>query len=86
LEAPVYVNPAAIPGVVSMGIGQGHRHYGRYATGRGANPLGIVAPEHERNTGALAFGATRVRLERVGTPGRLVQFAAVDRAEHPHRR
>ena len=24
LEAPVYVHPAALPGVVSMGIGEGH--------------------------------------------------------------
>jgi anaerobic selenocysteine-containing dehydrogenase len=85
LEAPAYVHPAAIPGVVSMAIGQGHRHYGRYASGRGANPLAIVAASFERESGALAFGATRVKLEKVGTRGRLVQFAAVDQEPHPER-
>lgn len=85
LEAPAYVHPAAIPGVVSMAIGQGHRHYGRYAAGRGANPLTLVAAVFERESGALAFGATRVRLEKVGSRGRLVQFALVDQEPHPER-
>jgi molybdopterin-containing oxidoreductase family iron-sulfur binding subunit len=85
LEAPVYVHPAAIPGVVSMAMGQGHRHYGRYAAGRGSNPLAIVAASFERESGALAFGATRVKLEKVGERGRLVQFARVDREPHLER-
>jgi molybdopterin-containing oxidoreductase family iron-sulfur binding subunit len=85
LEAPAYVHPAAIPGVVSMAIGQGHRHYGRYASGRGANPLAIVAASFEQESGALAFGATRVKLEKVGRRGRLVQFAPVDHEPHPER-
>jgi anaerobic selenocysteine-containing dehydrogenase len=85
LEAPAYVHPAAIPGVVSMAIGQGHRHYGRYAAGRGANPMTLVAAVFERETGAVAFGATRVRLEKVGTKGRLVQFAPMDHEPHPER-
>ena len=85
LEAPVYVNPAAIPGVVSMPIGQGHGTFGRYASGRGANPLSIVDPVPEQETGVPAFGATRVRLEKGTTKQRLVQYAVVDRQPHPHR-
>ncbi|MDE0164393.1 MAG: molybdopterin-dependent oxidoreductase [Bryobacterales bacterium] len=85
LEAPVYVNPAAIPGVVSMPIGQGHGTFGRYASGQGANPLSIVDPVPEQETGVPAFGATRVRLEKGTTKQRLVQYAAVDRQPHPHR-
>jgi anaerobic selenocysteine-containing dehydrogenase len=85
LEAPAYVHPAAIPGVVSMAIGQGHRHYGRYAAGRGANPLTLVAAVFERESGALAFGATRVRLEKVARLGRLVQFAPMDHEPHAER-
>jgi molybdopterin-containing oxidoreductase family iron-sulfur binding subunit len=85
LEAPAYVHPAAIPGAVSMAIGQGHRHYGRYAAGRGSNPLTLVAAVFERESGALAFGATRVRLEKVGRKGRLVQFASVDHEPHLER-
>lgn len=85
LEATVYVNPAAIPGVVSMPIGQGHGTFGRYASGRGANPLSIVDPVPEQETGVPAFGATRVRLEKGTTKQRLVQYAAVDRQPRPHR-
>lgn len=86
LEAPVYVNPAAIPGVVSMAIGQGHLHYGRYASRRGANPLTIASAVFEEGTGVFAFGATRVRLEKAGRSGKLVQFSSVDRQPEIHRR
>jgi molybdopterin-containing oxidoreductase family iron-sulfur binding subunit len=84
LEAPAYVHPAALPGVVSMAIGEGHTHYGRYASGRGANPLAIVAPVWEKSTGALAFGATRVRVTRLERrPEELTQFAPRDREQGP---
>ncbi len=80
-EAPAYVHPGAIPGVVSMAIGDGHTHYGRYSSGRGANPLSILAPVWEKSTGALVLGATRVRLARAGGPCDWIQFSAPDR-EH----
>jgi molybdopterin-containing oxidoreductase family iron-sulfur binding subunit len=89
LEAWAYVHPAALPGVVSMAIGQGHSHYGRYASlsngnPRGANPLSIAAPVVEESTGALAAGATRVRITRVeGATGELIQFSPQDREQGP---
>ena len=82
LEAPAYVHPGAIPGVLSMAIGDGHTHYGRYASGRGANPLSILAPVWEKSTGALVLGGTRVRLARVGDRRGWIQFSAPDREEH----
>ena len=85
LEAPAYVNPAAIPGVVSMAIGQGHAHYGRYASGRGANPLLLVAGVVDRQTGVPALGHVRVRIEKVGERRGLVQFSTVDREVHAER-
>jgi molybdopterin-containing oxidoreductase family iron-sulfur binding subunit len=81
VEAPAYVHPAAIPGVVSMAIGDGHTHYGRFASGRGANPLSILAPVWEKSTGAFVPGATRVRLSRVDRPRNWIQFSAPDREE-----
>jgi anaerobic selenocysteine-containing dehydrogenase len=82
IEAPAYVHPAAVPGVVSMAIGDGHSHYGRYASGRGANPLSILAPTWEKNTGMLAFGATRVRLAPIPRQSaKLIQFSMQDREE-----
>jgi menaquinone reductase, molybdopterin-binding-like subunit len=84
LEAPAYVHPAAIPGVVSMAIGNGHTHYGRYASGRGANPLAIVQPVWEPATGTLAFGATRVRVAKLERkPGELIQFSPQDKEQGP---
>jgi anaerobic selenocysteine-containing dehydrogenase len=79
IEAPVYLNPAALPGVVAMACGQGHSHYTRYASGRGANPLALAAPAASRGCGVFAFGATRVRLEKTGRRGGLIQFSFMDR-------
>jgi molybdopterin-containing oxidoreductase family iron-sulfur binding subunit len=84
LDAPAYVHPAALPGVVSMAIGEGHTHYGRYASGRGANPISILAPAQETSTGVLAFGATRVRVARLEQrPSELIQFSPQDREQGP---
>jgi anaerobic selenocysteine-containing dehydrogenase len=86
IEAPAYIHPGAIPGVVSMPIGDGHTHYGRYASGRGANPLSILAPVFEKSTGALVLGGTRVRLSRVGDRKGWIQFSAPDREERDDHR
>ena len=83
LEVVAYVHPAALPGVVSMAIGEGHKHYGRYASNRGANPLSIVAPVWDDAAGALAFGATRVRIARLERPPGLIQFSPNDREQGP---
>jgi anaerobic selenocysteine-containing dehydrogenase len=72
LEAPAYVHPGAVPGVVSMAVGDGHSHYGRYASGRGANPISILGPQGR---------ATRVRMSRVSGRRDWIQFAAPDREE-----
>jgi anaerobic selenocysteine-containing dehydrogenase len=83
-EALAYVHPAALPGVVGMAIGEGHVHYGRYASGKGANPLSILAPVFENSTGALAFGATRVRVARLERKREeLAQFSPKDREQGP---
>jgi molybdopterin-containing oxidoreductase family iron-sulfur binding subunit len=66
LEAPVYLNPAASPEVIAISLGQGHDGFGRWAEGRGANPLNILAPLADQATGALAYAATRARLVKTG--------------------
>jgi anaerobic selenocysteine-containing dehydrogenase len=72
VRAPAMISPGIAPDAVAMPIGQGHEHYTRYASGRGANPIAILAPMSAEN-GALAWGATRVKISKVGT-GRLVLF------------
>jgi anaerobic selenocysteine-containing dehydrogenase len=86
IDAPAYVHPGAIPGVVSMPIGDGHTHYGRYASGRGANPLSIVAANYEKSTGALVLGGTRVKVSRLGDRKGWIQFSTPDREERDHHR
>jgi anaerobic selenocysteine-containing dehydrogenase len=83
LEATAYVHPAALPGVVSMAIGEGHTHYGRYASNHGANPLSIVSPTWDDSVAALAFGATRVSIARLDKPPALIQFSPNDREQGP---
>lgn len=85
LEAPVYVNPAAIPGVASMALGQGHEGYGRFASGRGANPMEVVGDLRERATGAAVLGPVSVTISKAGGDGRLIQFSRQDRDAPPHR-
>ncbi len=74
LQAPAVLSPGIAPDAVAMPIGQGHRTFTRYASGRGANPFAVLAPLEEPETGALAWAATRVRVRRVGA-GRLVLFS-----------
>jgi anaerobic selenocysteine-containing dehydrogenase len=84
LEGFAYVHPGALPGVISMAIGEGHTHYGRYASRRGANPLSILVPVWEEAPGVLVTGATRVRLERVAeATGEMIQFSPQDREQGP---
>ena len=66
LEAPAFIYQAIRPDVVAMPIGQGHGSYGRYASGRGSNPISIMAPETDSDSGGLAWAATRVRISKTG--------------------
>ena len=76
LQAGAVISPGLAPDVIAMPAGQGHRTYTRYASGRGVNPVELLAPVTEASTGALAWAATRVRVARVGPPdGRLILFA-----------
>jgi menaquinone reductase, molybdopterin-binding-like subunit len=74
IEVPVYVNPAAPPNVAAIPIGQGHTDYTHYAEERGANPIEIVAAQTESETGALAWAATRVRIEPLNERVRFPRF------------
>jgi anaerobic selenocysteine-containing dehydrogenase len=76
LRSAAVISPGIAPNVVAMPVGQGHRTFTRYASGRGENPVDLIAPMADSATGALAWAATRVRVSRVGPPdGRLILFA-----------
>ena len=74
IEALAFPNPATPFKVVSVPVGQGHRAGGRYAKDRGANILSILDPVSDTGTGALAWAATRVKVEKTGDWVRLPKF------------
>ncbi|MBN2387926.1 MAG: molybdopterin-dependent oxidoreductase [Anaerolineales bacterium] len=65
IEAPVYRYPAIRRDTIAIPFGQGHTALGRYADGRGANPVALLGLKLT-GAGDLAFAATRVRLEKTG--------------------
>jgi len=80
VRAPAVIYPGIAPDVVAMPAGQGHRTFTRFASGRGSNPLEVLAPKTVAETGAVAWAATRVKLSRVSGPdGSLILFAGGSR-------
>jgi anaerobic selenocysteine-containing dehydrogenase len=75
IEAKVYIYKGIHPDAVGVPLGQGHDEYGRYAKGRGVNPLKILDPLTDKKTGELASHATRVKLAKIDKPhDSLVRF------------
>ena len=80
LRSPAVLSPGIAPNVIAMPMGQGHEHFTRYASGRGANPVSILGIANEPETGALAWAATRVKIARVAeADGSLILFAGATR-------
>jgi len=69
--------PGIHPDAVAIPMGQGHE-VGRYASGVGVDPMQILSPKRERDTGELAMCATRVQLSRVGHKEPVVKLAPTD--------
>jgi anaerobic selenocysteine-containing dehydrogenase len=78
IEAVVVIFPGIRPDVVAIPVGRGHTDYGRYAAGRGSNPIRLLAPAIDNQTGTLAWGATRVRLESTGQQYNLARLESLD--------
>jgi anaerobic selenocysteine-containing dehydrogenase len=78
LEAPVVVYPGIRPDVIAIPVGWGHRDFGRFASQRGSNPISIVAPVTDPDSGAFAWGATRVRVEPTGKIQELARLESLD--------
>lgn len=85
LRAPAVISPGIGPDAVAMPVGQGHETFTRYASGRGANPLAILAPVVEPATGQLAWAATRVKIAKAAAAdGSLILFAGATRERPDH--
>ena len=66
IELPAYVYPAIRPDTIAIPFGQGHTALGRFAEGRGQNPLALVETITNADTGELAIGDTLVTIEKTG--------------------
>lgn len=73
IEAVVYIYPAIHPQVVAVPLGQGHTALGRWAQGRGANPMKLL-DARQNEAGGLAFMATRVKVTPTGRSQPLARY------------
>ncbi len=62
IEARARVTSRVVADVAAMPVGLGKRAGGRWARGRGANPLRLLAAERDAGSALPDFGATRVEL------------------------
>ncbi|MBI2080545.1 MAG: molybdopterin-dependent oxidoreductase, partial [candidate division NC10 bacterium] len=83
VELPAHLSGGVRPGTVAVPVGQGHTVFGRYAAGRGANPIPLLSPEPEAASGGLPWLANRVTVRPTGRRQPLVSVAGSDR---PHDR
>ncbi|MGD8301386.1 MAG: 4Fe-4S dicluster domain-containing protein [Desulfobacterales bacterium] len=81
LEAPVYVNEFVRPGLLVMNIGQGHQAYGRYAQGKGVNPMAILPPEAAKESGGPIFSADKIKIHPTGRTQKLAKMSG-SRTQH----
>ncbi len=73
LRVPAVIYPGIRPDMVAMPLGQGHRDLGRYAKGRGVNPLHLLSLVDSGGS-QPAWDATRVRIRRISEKGDLVVY------------
>ena len=78
LELPAYVYRGIREDTVAIPIGQGHLHYGRNASYRGANPLELLDGAADEASDSIAWLSNRVRLVATGRRARLVQTQGSD--------
>jgi anaerobic selenocysteine-containing dehydrogenase len=73
VEVSVYLYPAIRPDTIAIPFGQGHTAYGRYAEGRGVNPLDLLGLKFNE-AGDLAYASMRVKIEKTGRKRELARL------------
>jgi anaerobic selenocysteine-containing dehydrogenase len=83
LELPAYIYPGLRPDVLAIPVGQGHTQYGRYAAGRGANPLKLLASALDQTSGAVVQTSVRVSAAKTGRVELPIRFGSDAREHQP---
>ncbi len=66
VELPVWTYPGIREDTVALAMGGGHEALGRWAEGRGVNPMRLLPSEAEQPSGGLVHLSTRVTVESTG--------------------
>ena len=74
IEALAYPHPGVKPGTLCVPTGQGKENNGRYSSGLGANIFSILSPMKDSESGAIAWAATRVKVQRSGRNRKVAKF------------
>ncbi|WP_244083781.1 4Fe-4S dicluster domain-containing protein [Desulforhabdus sp. TSK] len=83
IEAPVFPLPTVPPDTLAVPIGQGHSHYGRFATAEYGNPMGLLPSGIDPMCNGLLRPEFKVTVEKLG---RRVPIAHVDGSLFQHDR
>jgi molybdopterin-containing oxidoreductase family iron-sulfur binding subunit len=67
IEVPVCAYAGVFPGTVVVPVGQGHTDLGRWASGQGVNPVAMLDPAVDADTGAPSFATPLTSLEKSGS-------------------
>ncbi|MFH2218275.1 MAG: 4Fe-4S dicluster domain-containing protein [Pseudomonadota bacterium] len=71
IEAPVYETIGTHPAVLVMGMGQGHRGYGRYAQGMGLDPVQLLSPHPDPASHGPEFSVHPISIQKTGRSAKL---------------
>lgn len=74
VDALVCTYPGIRPDTVAIPFGQGHSDYGRYARGRGSNPLRLLTAQAQASAKNLVWTNLRVKVTATGQKAWLAVF------------
>ncbi len=83
VEVPAYLYKGIRPDAVAISMGGGHTNMGRYADGKGVNPMALLPAVAEQPSGALVQVATKVTIAPTGV---WMRMASIEGSDDQHDR
>jgi len=78
LTTRIFLYKGVHPDAIAVPMGQGHTHYGRYASSVGVNPLNLLGADTDARTGEVS-NTTTVHVQATGDNRYLVRLMDIDR-------